>query len=307
MIKVDKSKSDGNVNIILLENEKVIAKAKCYLVNTPLVDGKNIGTIGNIDIINKDYGRKLLSECEKIFIEEAIHTIVAPMNGNTWKQYRTLKMTNNEPTFLLENVDPIEYNEIIKDAGFRECNLYTSDKGKIDDAYYSEIIEKIKTNLKKANIVIRKFNKEKAIVDLTKIYNIATKSFKRNPFYTDIEKEEFVEQYMQYLTLIDSDLILIAEKDGEEIGFIFCIPNYNELKLYGKIKTLILKTVAVIPQYEHLAIGNVMLSDISKIAKEKGFEEWIFAFMHSTNTSQKMAKRNKAKVIREYALYRKEI
>ena len=42
-------------------------------------------------------------------------------------------------------------------------------------------------------------------------------------------------------------------------------------------------------------------------AKEKGFKEWIFAFMHSNNTSQKMAKRNGAEVIREYALYGKEI
>ena len=46
---------------------------------------------------------------------------------------------------------------------------------------------------------------------------------------------------------------------------------------------------------------------LAPLAKEKGFLEWIFAFMYSNNTSQKMAKRNKADVIREYALYGKEI
>lgn len=306
-MEIRKNEDNGNVSITLLEEGKEIAKAKCYYINTPSVDGKNIGTIGDIEIINREYGSKLLSECEKIFAEKDIHTIVAPMNGNTWKKYRTLKTTNNEPQFLLENVSPMEYNKILEESGFEECNVYTSNKGKIADAYQSKIIEIAKNNLKEKGIEIRKFNKEKAIEDLTKIYNISLESFKRNPFYANIAKEEFLVQYKQYLDLVDSDFILIAEKEGKEIGFIFCIPNYNELKLYGKIKTLVLKTVAVLPKYEKLAIGNIMLSNIAEIAKEKGFEDWIFAFMHSTNTSQKMAKRNKAEVIREYALYRKEI
>ena len=50
-----------------------------------------------------------------------------------------------------------------------------------------------------------------------------------------------------------------------------------------------------------------MLNQIGEKATKKGFKDWIFAFMHSTNTSQKMAKKNKAETIREYALYRKEI
>ena len=48
------------------------------------------------------------------------------------------------------------------------------------------------------------------------------------------------------------------------------------------------------------------LFDRTKIAKEKNYKNWIFAFMYSNNTSQKMALRNKTEVIREYALYGKE-
>jgi hypothetical protein len=50
-----------------------------------------------------------------------------------------------------------------------------------------------------------------------------------------------------------------------------------------------------------------MLRHISQKAKSKNFEKWIFAFMYSNNTSQKMAKRNKTETIREYALYGKEL
>ena len=71
--------------------------------------------------------------------------------------------------------------------------------------------------------------------------------------------------------------------------------------------TVILKTRAVLPEYEEIALGNVLLKKITEILVEKGFKEWIFAFMYSNNTSQKMAKRNKAEVIREYAIYGKNL
>ncbi len=306
-MKITKIDENGNINLIISEYENQLAKAICYLVDTPTEKGIHIGTIGNIEITDMNYAEELLNQCELIFKEKGVHTVVAPMNGNTWKQYRTLKRSTDDPIFLLENVSPIEYNELLKKLGFEECNIYTSNKGKISDAHYSNIIEIAKENLAKENIIIRKFNKENPLKDLNKIYNVSIQSFKRNPFYTDIKVEEFISQYTPYLSMIDDNLVMIAEKEGIEIGFVFCIPNYNEMKLYGKIKTLILKTIAVLPEYEDLAIGNIMLDKIKNIALEKGFEDWIFAFMHNNNTSQRMAKRNKANIIREYALYRKEI
>lgn len=295
------------VQVILVEGEQEIAKATCYYKDTPEVDGKKIGTIGDFEVINLDYGIKILQKCEEILKEKGVELIVAPMNGNTWKKYRTEKYSNGEPIFLLENVNPIEHNEIFQKSGFEQLYTYTSTKGNIKDAYDTSVFELIENKLENENIKIRKFNKENYINDLTKIYNVSTKSFNKNPFYTSISKEDFISQYEPYINMVDEDLILIAEKDGQEIGFVFCIPDFNELKREGKLNTLILKTIAVLPEYEEFALGNVMLKRISKIAQYKNFEKWIFAFMYSDNTSQKMAKRNKTEIIREYALYGKRV
>ena len=85
-MEIIKNEENGNIKITILEKGKEIAKARCYYKKTPIIYGKNIGTIGDIEIINKEHGKKLLSECEKIFKEKGIHTIIAPMNGNTWKK-----------------------------------------------------------------------------------------------------------------------------------------------------------------------------------------------------------------------------
>lgn len=296
-----------NINVKLIDGESQIATATCYFVDTPKIEEKEVGCIGEFEAESEETGIKIIEKCEEILREKDVKFIVAPMNGNTWKKYRTLKYTNGEPTFLLENVNPIEHNEILQKAGFNEIHTYTSNKGLIENAYKSESLQIAEENLKQENITIRTFNKENYLEDLKKIYNVSILSFSRNPFYTPIEENEFIKQYEPYINMVDSDLILLAEKDGKEIGFVFCIPDFNEVKEGKELKTLILKTIAVNPEYEYLAIGNVLLNKISKIAKEKGFLEWIFAFMYSNNTSQKMAKRNNAEVIREYALYGKEL
>lgn len=296
-----------NIQVFLMNNDEELAKATCYYSETPEVEGKRIGTIGEFETKTEESGIRILEKCEEVLKEKGVSLIVAPMNGNTWKKYRTLKYSNGEPTFLMENVNPQEHNEILLKAGFEELHTYTSTKGLTKDAYESESLDIIENNLKEANIVIRKFNKEDAINDLKKIYNVSVESFSRNPLYTPIEESEFLKQYEPYINMVDDELILIAEKEGNEVGFVFCIPDFNQLKLEGKLNTLILKTIAVLPEYENLAIGNIMLRHIAKKAQNKNFEKWIFAFMYSNNTSQKMAKRNKTEVIREYALYGKKI
>jgi len=296
-----------NIEVVLFVNEKQVAKATCYLKNTPEVENKNVGTIGNFEAENEEYGIKLLEKCEEIFKEKNIKMIIAPMNGNTWRKYRTLKQSSQEPPFLLENVNPLEHNVWLEKAGFKEIYTYTSTKGSLNDAYDADSLRMLKGKLEEENIVLRKFSKENYYNDLKKIYNISVVSFSKNPLYTPVSEEEFIKQYEPYINMVDEDFILIAEKEGQEVGFLFCIPNFNELKLTGKLSTLIVKTIAVLPEYQRLSLGSLMLNRVSKVAKTKNFENWIFAFMYTENSSQKMAKRNKTQVIREYALYGKEI
>lgn len=302
-----KIEENQNVEIKLVEGENVLAEATCFYAGTPEVNGQRIGTIGELTINNNEAGTKLLEECERILKEKGVKQIVAPMNGNTWKQYRSLKWSNGDAPFVMEKVSPVEYNEVFEKAGFKEIDEYTSTKGKVKDYFDNEILDEIEKRLADENITIRKFEKSKAVEELKKIYNVSVQSFCRNPFYTPIDEENFIAQYTPFIEMVDDDLILMAEKDGKEIGFLFAIPDFNEMQTKGKISTLILKTIAVLPEYEDMAIGNVMNRIIAKKALEKGFEDWIYAFMYKDNTSQKLAERNGTQTMREYVLFGKDL
>ena len=298
---------DGITIIKLIEDFIEKGSATCYYSNTPEVDGKHIGAIGELKIDSNEVGLELLNRCEEIFREKGISKIVAPMNGNTWKQYRTIKQTSDEPPFLMENVSPIEFNEIFETAGYYETGTYTSTKGKIENYYNDEVLDEIDRIIQNEGITIRTLDKNNGVEDLRKIYNVSVESFARNPFYTPIDEIDYLEQYTSYLDKVDEDFILLAEKDGKEIGFLFAIPNLIEMQTMGKIDSLILKTIAVLPEYENLGLGNAMTRIIARKAIDKGYKNWIFAFMYKDNTSQKLAQRNGTHTIREYALYGKDI
>lgn len=298
---------DGITIIKLIEDFIEKGSATCYYSNTPEVDGKHIGAIGELKIDGNEVGLELLNRCEEIFREKGISKIVAPMNGNTWKQYRTIKQTSDEPPFLMENVSPIEFNEIFETAGYYETGTYTSTKGKIENYYNDEVLDEIDRIIQNEGITIRTLDKNNGVEDLRKIYNVSVESFARNPFYTPIDEIDYLEQYTSYLDKVDEDFILLAEKDGKEIGFLFAIPNLIEMQTMGKIDSLILKTIAVLPEYENLGLGNAMTRIIARKAIDKGYKNWIFAFMYKDNTSQKLAQRNGTHTIREYALYGKDI
>lgn len=290
---------DGNLEVRLRYMEKK-AKAICFFINTPKSNDKKIATIGDLETDDVELGIEILKKCEEVIKEKGFNYIVAPMNGNTWKKYRTLTYTNGEPQFILENVNSMEYNEILKKAGFEKIYTYSSTKGKINDYVQSKFFEKLEEKLYEFNITIRKFDKNNYLEDLKKIYSVVISSFSRNPLYTPINQEDFISQYIPYIKMFDEDLILIAEIEDKAIGFLFAIPNFDR-------KTIVVKTGAVLPKYEKIALGNTILSQLQKNAIEKGYEDWIFAFMYKKNTSQKSAKRHKTKLIREYALYGKEI
>ena len=167
---------DKNIQVILIDEDIEVAKATCYFDNTPEVDEKNIGTIGEFETNNEENGIKILEKCEEILRQKGVNFIVAPMNGNTWKKYRTLKYSNGEPTFLLENVNSIEHNEILLKVGFKELHTYTSTKGFIKDAYESETLDIIEKQLEEEKIIIRKFNKVNYTNDLRKIHLFQRKS-----------------------------------------------------------------------------------------------------------------------------------
>ena len=78
-------------------------------------------------------------------------------------------------------------------------------------------------------------------------------------------------KYNKLIPLIRPNLIIIAEKDDKPIGFMFAIPNYND----KNFDTIIMKTIAVLPEYQGLGIGKEMFNRVLNNAYKKGYKRRI--------------------------------
>ena len=137
---------NDNIKIKLIQNGIQRASATCYYKNTPKKDEKNIGTIGEFETENTQYGNLILKKCEEILnkpknklsetkIRNALSIlsnyrrvilqrikIVEKQEGNKFKslekRYEMFEMTNEQKKEFAENTELIkEFISIIKTGG----------------------------------------------------------------------------------------------------------------------------------------------------------------------------------------------
>lgn len=249
----------------------------------------DIAIVGEFTAENLKATNRLFEIIEQKAKENNCKKIIGPMNENTWNNYRLVSWKDNTPQFFLEEMNPLIHNEFFILNGFKPCAKYYSE--------IQDIQQTTKNNINGVKFKNPKLKNTEEFLDT--IYNLSIICFKDNPYYSEISKEDFFEKYNKLIPLIRPNLIIIAEKDDKPIGFMFAIPNYND----KNFDTIVMKTIAVLPEYQGLGIGKEMFNRVLNNAYKKGYKKAISAYMYQSNISKKLPKESKK--IREYTLYEK--
>ena len=239
------------------------------------------GYIGCFEMNDKDSGRRQLEEYVKQLTNAGHKRIIAPINGDTWHTYRLMSWSGDEPAFPFEPVNPLWYNDIFIDYGFKPLKNYRSDKFNID----------VKPPLcTDTAFSFRNYRDG----DLKLIYDISLHGFDENFLYNDITFEEFSRLYQPILPMIDKELVVIAETDNAPVGFMFS---------FAAGYKLILKTMAILPEYRSMGVGAKMFHHILFTGQRKKLRTAIAALIAEGNNSHKIASKYGSEKIREYTLY----
>jgi len=244
------------------------------------------GYIGCFSIDDKESGKRQLDEYVRQLKDAGNKQIIAPINGDTWHQYRLVSWSNGDPAFPLEPHNPLWYNEIYEELGFKPLMKYRSDKFSMGSVKPIE-----NTDL---SLNIREFQEG----DLRLIYDISLKGFDGNYLYNEITFEEFNKLYQPMLPMIDKELVVIAEVDKTPVGFMFTFIGND---------TQILKTMAVLPEYRSRGIGAKLINHVLLAGQKKGAKTAIAALMSDGNNSNKIVSKYGGEQIREYTLYCLEV
>jgi hypothetical protein len=94
----------------------------------------------------------------------------------------------------------------------------------------------------------------------------------------------------------------MAEQRGRPVGFVFAVPDWMQRQRGGRIDTIVVKTVAVIPGRSYAGLGQLLASRCEHAAAALGHARAIHALMHAAGPSRNISERY-AQTIRRYTLF----
>ena len=271
----------------------------------PPVENARPGLIGQFATDNDDDAIAMLHAACDYLNQQGCDLVIGPMDGNTWKPYRFVTWQGSEPPFLLEPQNPANYPEIWQAAGFESYHKYCSTITDELDVINPKV-ERCRERLIKHGISWRSISQENFEADLRSVYQLSLDAFSNNVLYTPLEESSFINQYLPFAQQIDPDFVFIAmNPDGSCCGFVFAIPDFSQLQRGEQLTRVITKTLAVSKDRRSAGLGTLLVDLVKKNALAKGLKQEIHALMHSDNVSTNINR--KARLLREYTLYKREI
>jgi len=298
--------------IVIFTDENNNIGGSLYLWhNRPDYNGRKTSYIGNVNIYEK-YRKDEEQLFNKVFEElkkEGIETIIGPLNGTTWNTYRYVTEKGSRKQFLLEPWNEDYSVSLFEKLDFKHLAGYISTvmEGMNSDGRknLNKKIEKLKKFDYYEDIRVESAENKDLLTVLNKVYDLTVEAFKNNFLYSELEREIFLKMYLSYEDKIIKKFFKMLYLRDELIGYVFGIPDYTELGYKGKIDTIILKTIAVSPEYNGKGMGYILINSLIEEAEKEGYENVIYALMHESNVSKNIGLLL-GNMLRRYTLFIKE-
>ena len=288
----------------LSEGSEVQARCSLWWRHVPADQQHRVGVIGHYAAAENLAASALLAEAEKRLRGAGCTLAIGPMNGNTWHSYRFVTEHGSEPAFLLEPTNPPEWPLQFEKAGFSSLANYFSALN-TDLSRPDPRLDAIETRIAEAGVVIRSA-KADLRRELRAIYEVSQVSFQQNFLYSEIPEAEFIAMYDPVLPVARPELVLIAERSAQCVGYLFAIPDFAQKARGLDVDTFIIKTVSILPQPEIRGLGTLLVARAQELGRELGFRRCIHALMFEDNISLNIS-RHYATPMRKYTLYSKDL
>ena len=286
---------------IVIEQKRIVAHCALWWRKVPALPHQRAGIIGCYAARDEASGLKLLDYACRELALQGCTLAVGPMDGNTWHRYRFITERGEKPSFFLEPDNADQWPQHFIEAGFTPLAFYSSILC-TDPTREDPRIPAVAARLAATGTTLRSLRMENVRKELQAIYAACIRSFHNNFLYSPITEDEFVEQYAAVLPFVRPDLVLLAEREGQLVGFSFAVPDVLQAQRGRKIDTVILKTVAVLPGRNYAGLGNLLTVRTHTIARDMGFTRVIHALMHEDNASRIISEYY-GHPMRRYALY----
>jgi GNAT superfamily N-acetyltransferase len=283
----------------------VAAHCSLWWRSAPPLPGHRPGVIGHYAAGSAAAGAALLKAACRHLAARGCTAAVGPMDGNTWRSYRLVTRTGPRPAFFLEPGDPLEWAGHFELSGFKPLARYFSAMtGRLESPPPPAPEDPGRRTGR--GILLRPLEPDRFEEELGRIYPLCLECFKDNLFFTPIPEEQFVAMHRPLRPHLTPGLSWVAEFGKTAIGLAFALPDILQARQGETPDTVVLKTLAVAPQFRGAGLGQALVAACQSAAAGRGFRHVIHALIREGNPSGRISARF-ARPIRSYALFAKEL
>ena len=286
---------------------------------------ENICFFGFFECINdKDIARTLFEAVEKFAKRHNCDAIRGPASYSTNEQCGLLVDGFDSPPAVMMNHNPQYYINLIEGYGFSKAKDLLAWRV-TEDKFNMRLIE-LSEQLKERHLIsIRKLNMKRFDEDVQEIKKIYNNAWSKNWGFVPMTDEEFNHIAKDFKSIVDPDVVLIAEIDGKNVAFAMALPDINQvlihlngrlfpfnfIKMYyywKKISRARILTLGVLEQYRFRGIDLYLYSALFNNGTKKGYMEGEFSWVLEDNklmndALQKMG----ARCAKIYRIFEKKI
>jgi GNAT superfamily N-acetyltransferase len=293
---------------------RAVARCTLWWRSVPFLQGQRIGCIGHYAANDRVAAAELLAAASAQLAVRGCTLAVGPLDGSTFRAYRFVTRRSYQgdpyPPFLLEPDNPDAWPADFGAAGFTPWSEYISALAPLLGP--DPQLESLTTALAAQGIQL--LSLDPAIFDATngdsvafekelaRIYPLVMTAFATNPLFTPISYVEFLAQFAPVRSLLSPELVVLAERAGELVGFLFALPDFAQAQRGEVIDTVILKTLAVLPSLAGMGLGSLLSAAVHTRAYHLGYRWAIHALMHVENRSRRISA-HIAQPFRGYTLF----
>ena len=188
----------------------------------------------------------------------------------------------------------------------------------------SRLAEKVQA--KNPNFKVRGANLQDMDGEIDRILFLQNEGLKHMPEHVPYTRKDIEAIILPLIDLIDTELVLFAEVNGEPAGFFPGIPNFNELLIYLnglrypweylrylrykniKPKCLAIKSIVVSPEYWDTGVAILLFDEMAKRAAARGYQWADLSLTGEDNTDTwPLAHHMDAQIYKRYRFYKKDL
>ncbi len=250
-----------------------------------------VGFFGFLEGINdREVFQALLDTVKDWLRQHQRDFIMGPMNPSTNDEIGFLYQGYDAPPFFMMTHNPPYYNDLMQSLGYEKVKdvwAYFIDKAHL---VVSDKLKRVsEAVLQKLPVTIRAVNLKNFRQELEIIRDIYNDAWSRNWGFVPLTPDEFDFIANDFKRIIDPNLVLIAEFNGNPVGFALTLPNYNEVfkkikngRLFPmgwltfllnkrKIKGVRVITLGIKQKYQPFGLGSVFYMETIKRGLARGY------------------------------------